>query len=311
MHPADERAAELSRRQYGYFTRRQIEDVASPGLIARRLNGRWEAADHGLYRLPGHPVTWSSRLMAACLVGNAIVSHRSSAVLWELEGVRRGRPEVTVARRSRFRRDSVRVHQSTQFDDRLAMTTRQGLPVTGVGRTIIDISWLVGYERTLIAIDDARRRRLITWPDLYDVLVQHARRGRNGAGRLRALLVHHYGEPVVTDSAFERMVSQLLIANGLSGMQLQHEVSDGDFTARLDLAYPHQKVGIELDGRHHITDEAFEADPVRRNRLTLLGWTILNFTWRFYADQPLALVASVRAALRQGELRHQRSVSGL
>ena len=52
------------------------------------------------------------------------------------------------------------------------------------------------------------------------------------------------------------------------------------FVARLDLAYPDRLVGVELDGRRHIEDTAFERDPRRRNRLTALGWTIYHCTWR-------------------------------
>jgi hypothetical protein len=48
---------------------------------------------------------------------------------------------------------------------------------------------------------------------------------------------------------------------------------------RLDLAYPGQMVAIELDGNEsHLTDEAFEADPVRDNRLCLAGWDVLHYT---------------------------------
>jgi hypothetical protein len=117
---------------------------------------------------------------------------------------------------------------------------------------------------------------------------------------LRALLTEHYGEPYVPDSDFERMVQQLLLDAGLPAPVLQHEVYDGDeFVARIDLAYPNRLLGIELDGRRHLTDQAFERDPVRRNRLVGLGWTILNYTWRAYVDHPTRLVAEVRQFLRQ------------
>jgi very-short-patch-repair endonuclease len=113
-------------------------------------------------------------------------------------------------------------------------------------------------------------------------------------------LTEKYGEPVVPDSAFERMVEQLLLDAGIRRPVLQHEVYDEQdaFVARLDLAYPDRLVGVELDGRRHIEDAAFERDPRRRNRLTALGWTIYHYTWRHYVDHPELLCAEIRAAIR-------------
>lgn len=299
-HDLDRLVAAHAVRQHGNFTLVQVLDAgASRRQIEHRLAvGRWLRTGPSGYRLNGVPVTWHSKLMEACLAGPAVASHRSAAVLWGLDGFRPGMPEVTIPRGSRLRRCDLRVHESTQFDDRLGQTVRTGIPVTGIARTLLDLAAVLGFERTLLAIDDARRRRLVSWSDLFEVLVRHSRQGRNGAGVLRALLEAKYGEPIVPDSRFERMVERLLLDAGLRAPVLQHEVWDGDeFVARIDLAYPEALVAIELDGRHHITDQSFERDPVRRNRLTALGWSILTYTWRFYVDHPDRLCREVRAAI--------------
>ena len=70
---------------------------------------------------------------------------------------------------------------------------------------------------------------------------------------------------------------------------------------RLDLAYPRELLAIELDGKEgHLNDVAFEADPIRDNRLLLAGWTVLHYTWHRFIDAPAEVVEEVRAALVAG-----------
>jgi hypothetical protein len=233
-----------------------------------------------------------------CLGTGAVASHRSAAVLWGLDGIRPGRPEVVVPAGSSLRRPGVRLHETTQWD-LLAATRRDGVPCTGLERTLIDLAAVVGPRRLRQAVDCARRRRLTDWTALTQVFVHHARRGRDGTARFRRLLDEHRCEAALPRSDWSRLVAELLLEGGLPTPVFEHPVvADDGFRAELDLAYPASKVGIELDSLSwHFTREAFHRDPVRRNRLTVLGWRILNFTWAEFAGHPDRLVASVRAAL--------------
>jgi very-short-patch-repair endonuclease len=148
-----------------------------------------------------------------------------------------------------------------------------------------------------LAVDDARRRRLIDWNGLLAILVSHARRGRRGVGVLRRILDEHFGEVAVTDSGFERLVVTSLCESGLPRPAIQHEVHLGGRLYRLDLAYPLAKLAIELDGSVHLRRDTWEADHARQNALILAGWRLLRFTWRDYLHRGGKLVAEVRAAL--------------
>ncbi|HEY8057129.1 MAG TPA: hypothetical protein VID94_00190 [Acidimicrobiales bacterium] len=301
MHELDHQVIKIARGQRLLFTRQQAVGIGMEARqIERRLaDGRWTWRKSGLYALPGAALDWSTTLQGACLVSGGVASHRSAAVLWGLDGFRQGRPEITVPRHRRIQHEDLRVHESSQFDARLGRTQRHGIDVTGIDRTLLDIASLVDIHRLLLAVDESRRRKLTSWPSLFETLVRHSAPGRNGTGMLRALLAEKYGEPAVPDSAFERMVERLLLDAGLGKPVLQHEVYDehGQFVARVDLAYPERLVGIELDGRRHIEDGAFERDPRRRNRLTALGWCMYHYTWRHYVDHPHQLCAEVRTAL--------------
>jgi very-short-patch-repair endonuclease len=89
----------------------------------------------------------------------------------------------------------------------------------------------------------------------------------------------------------------LLVAGGLPRPIAQHVVrdSDGRFVARLDLAYPDQRVAVEYDGAWHWQQR--RADDRRRDRLRALGWVVLVVSAEDVFRQPEAVVASVKAVL--------------
>jgi very-short-patch-repair endonuclease len=71
--------------------------------------------------------------------------------------------------------------------------------------------------------------------------------------------------------------------------------------AFIDLAYPHLRIAIELDGwATHGVRSAFESDRIRANDLVLMGWTVLRFTWsmsdRYLCETVLAAIERATAA---------------
>ena len=101
-------------------------------------------------------------------------------------------------------------------------------------------------------------------------------------------------------SDWSRDVANLLVRHGVPLPVMEHSVVDhnGKLLGRVDLAYPKEKLGIELDSvRWHLNRESFERDTARRTALSVAGWTILNFTWRYYRDTPRELCGAVGRAL--------------
>ena len=92
----------------------------------------------------------------------------------------------------------------------------------------------------------------------------------------------------------------MLVEHALPEPVVHHELRavDGRLLAEIDLAYPHLKIAIELDGKVHQSVEVFERDRPRQNRIALEGWTILRFTWATFRDRPEEIVTEVRAAIR-------------
>ncbi len=90
--------------------------------------------------------------------------------------------------------------------------------------------------------------------------------------RLRAALALADGR---AESTFETLVRLLLVRAGLAPETLQLEVFDknGRLYARLDMAWPSVKVGLEADGREfHDLPAALHRDRVRANQLAEDGW---------------------------------------
>jgi very-short-patch-repair endonuclease len=262
-------------------------------------------AETGVVRVEGAQITWESTLLAHVLAAGdaAMASHRSAAALWRFDGFRRvGKPELVLPATQRRNRADVIVHRSSDVD--LVKAVRiDGIPATPVGRTLLDLGAVVGRQKVLLAVDDARRRKLIDWSQLLDVLLLHARRGRDGVGTLRAILDEHLGEVAKTDSGFERLVMILLAQHGLPRPVLQHEVRFEGRKYRIDLAYPDRHIAIELDGQVHLQREVWERDHIRQIALTNAGWRVLPFTWRQYREDPGWIVREVRKALRRQPTR--------
>ena len=289
-------------RSHGVVSRQEALMLGlTPSQISRRLrSGAWVTIGPGAYRLAGSPSTWRSVVRGHTLSCRGLASHRTAAALHGIAGYDGGPVELTIVNGRHLRRpDEVVLHESTQMA-LAAPVVIDSIPTTGLARTVLDLGAVVGPKRLQWAVDAVIRDRQLSWPDLYSVLVNHSARGRDGCGRLRAILDVSYGSERLPDSRWNRMVHDLLVSAGLPTPEFEYTVRNalGRFVGRVDLAYPDQRVAIECDSvRWHLNRESFERDPRRKNALLLCGWTVLTFTWSDYADHPRHLCATVRAAL--------------
>lgn len=288
--------------QHSIVTWSQLVDLgAHPSWIKREESaGRLVRIAPSVYRMDGARHTWEMRALSALLScrAPALVSHRSAAGLWRLTSVLPGVIDVTVPRHRRpGKRPGVRFHESRAFDlgdprvlDRVA--------VTSVARTILDCCADVGTSaERLELLDEARRLRLVSWDELWLCHQQHSGRRHPGLARFGRLLVERNGE-VPPDSTFVRLVATLLEEAGLPVPLFDYPVLGGRY--RIDMAWDptRRRVALECDGGiAHAHEAAQERDPVRRNRIRLDGWLLLEVTWARYRSDPTGIVAEVRAAL--------------
>jgi hypothetical protein len=296
---------DFGREQHSIVTRRQLravgmtDDDIDDELATRRLLR--EAP--GAFRPWGVKRSWHLRASAAVLSARApaLISHRSAAWLYGIDEHQPGIIDVTVPRHRRPRsRPGVQFHESRQFEVATATAAvRDGLAVTGVARTILDSCSVVpGLPDRLDLFDEARRLKLVDWDDLWDCLIVHTGRGRRGLQRYRDVLLTRDGT-APAGTKFARRVGLLLESAGLPTPVYEHPVPHPEGKYYIDLAYLRpRKVAVECIGKiGHDFERAFEMDPVRRNYLQLLGWLVLEVTWRRFVNAPETVVAEVLQAL--------------
>lgn len=295
------RVCAIGARQHALVSLAQARASGMTDRTARSWAGRgiWRREAPGVYRFTGAPRTWESRALAAVLSirGDAVVSHRSAGHLWLPDHVPApGRVEVTVPYGAgRQRRPGLTVHETRAWPQ-VDARRRTLVPVTGPARTLLDLCGVVDEVTALGVLDEMRRRRLVSWDDLWAALVLH-KPGRKGRAKYRGILEARHGQ-VVPDGTFARLFLRALAEAGLPLPVSEHVVVVGGVRHRLDAAYAEHGVGIELDGKQsHLTDVAFEEDRARDNRLGLAGWMILRYTWRRFTTEPDRVVEEVRTAL--------------
>ena len=268
------------------------------GITDRQLAGpRFRKVLTGYY-LPAevayHPVHATRAALLAHPDG-AVASHFSVTRLIGAPVPDQPEEHVTVARaEDRRQRQGLRCHVGAvgRADIRLI----DDVPVTGPERTFVDLTaHLTLVER--VAFGDWLVRHDHTTPE---VLLRYCRRARRRRV-LDAIEAAAYVRPRV-DSPQETRVRMLLVLAGLPEPEINQELHDGEgrFVARLDHSYQHAKLGVEYDGRHHLTDaRQWERDVVRRARIEELGWRLIVVTAQQLHRHPDHVLDQVWRALRE------------
>ena len=275
------------------ITRNQRAHLLATGYIVK-------VAPH-VYLLNGAPFTWQARVAAAWLANGpqAVVSHRSAAALYALEGFDQQKiVHLSLpGELSPKRRKDVQFHRCQDFE-LIQPERRQNIRVTDPARLILDL--YTSERNTEVArraLFSARKKNLVTWAALDECLEQHARKGRRRIAGLRADL-DLYRRTGCPETSFEDDIRRLFVDAGLPEPDLQHWVVTPGGRYRIDVAYPEFRIGIEgKSKKDHLTDEAFESDPVRDSELGIAGWIIVHVTWAQLHNDPAGVVRRVRRAL--------------
>jgi very-short-patch-repair endonuclease len=194
--------------------------------------------------------------------------------------------EVTVPRASHHpHRDGVRMRRRDLAP--ADVVERKTLRVTELALTVVEAA--VRTRGGAALMDSALQRHV----DLRDLWRAHLRnKGRHGSPAARRLL------QAASDGArseAERLLVSLLRQAGITGWQANYPV--GGY--KVDVGFPKQKVALEADGwAFHSDPDVFVGDRNRQNKIALLGWTVLRFTWLDLTMYPDRVIAEIRQAIR-------------
>jgi very-short-patch-repair endonuclease len=279
----------LLARQAGVVTLEQaVRSGVSAATVQRRARqGSWERLHPAVYLVGGHRFTDEVRIRAAVLwAGKDAALSGPAAAYWH--GLLDRAPdeiEVTVpCGRSPGDQPGVRVRRRDLLVADL-MGTRD-LWLTAVPLTVLETA--VALPDGSIFLDRALQRR-VRFPTVYRAFCRNmGRRGSSAAGRLLVAAADR------AESAAERLLVRLLRDAGIAGWTLGHPFGPW----RIDLAFPAQKVAVEVDGwAWHVDVERFRNDRRKQNALVRAGWDPLRFTWHDLDGRPAAVVEEIRATL--------------
>jgi very-short-patch-repair endonuclease len=174
-----------------------------------------------------------------------------------------------------------------------------GIPVTTVARTLLDLAADLSHQRLEKAINEAEYRRMTDVVGLAALLDRYPR--RRGAATLRAILGAGGLGEYRTRSELEDRFLAFVSDRGLPRPRTNVAMTIGGLSIQADCVWDERRLIVELDGRDaHDTERAFEADRSRDRRLQAAGWGVIRVTWRHLDHEADELEADLRLLLRIG-----------
>lgn len=289
--------ARLASRQHGVVARRQLLALGfTRDAIKRRLaQGRLHRLHPGVY-VVGRPQVsdhgrWNAAVLA-CGTG-ALLSHRSAASLWGLLHTEGAAVEVTAPGRHRhLTQPKIHLYQPRSLTD-ADRAIRNGIPVTSVARTLLDLAAVVSSQRLRHAFEQAERLGVFHLPEVAAVV--DCGRGRTGVAKLRALLVEAT-EPPDLRSELERRFLDFCREAGVPPPATNCIVAGHT----VDALWLRRRLVVELDGfAYHRSRTAFERDRRRDLDLQLDGYRVVRVTARQLERDTRELASALRALLDQ------------
>jgi len=292
------RLARIAGRQHGVVTLRQLEAIGIGGTSVKRRvsSGRLVRLYRGVYAVGHVQRTRETRWIAAVMASGrgCFLSYFDATALWRIYETRSATIHVTTTAQSVRKLPGIKVHRARRLDP-ADVTTKDGIPVTTVARTLVDLTDVLPSDRILRAMREAEYLKLLDIDSLI-AAVQRAN-GRRRLTELTKAIERHRPGQIVRDE-LEHRFQELLHEAGLPEPETNIKVETTNGTYTLDCLWPEPGVAVELDGRAaHARAAAFEEDRARDAALTATGLRPLRFTWRRLTEEPEDVLAELKATL--------------
>jgi len=275
--------------------REQLLDLGlgAEAIKYRVRTGRLVRCRRGVYAIGGSPPTREQRWAAAVLAcgAGAVLSHLSAAALWALRGVDPAVIDTSLASRRLRSHEGIRAHRPLRLDPE-DTTRHNGIPVTTVARTLIDVAEVLGTRSMQRLLDEAEYLKLLD-PEALDEALER-NQNRTGAARLRAILTSHEPGTTCTRSPLEEAFFALTRRVGLPQPEVNAEL--GPWT--IDFLWREERLAVETDGgQSHDRKSQRESDSTRNAWLIAHGYRPLRLTWNQIHNRPEEVLAALTAAL--------------
>ena len=218
----------------------------------------------------------------------AALGRRSAGALW----VHLASPRRSWSTSSSLGNDGAegdRLHLSRGLDPR-DVTVRDGIPVTTVARTLVDLADVLTPHQLTRVIREAEFRGLFDAADTAAAMVRA--RGRHRLGVLEQAIAMYLDGAGGTKSANEDAFVPLALRAGLGEPRSNARVAG----IEVDFSWPGRTLVVEIDGGSHLLSPVKRDDDWRDDWLRGAGYTVLRFTDFEVEHGPEAIVAALRLA---------------
>ena len=295
---ADLAVATIAARQHGVVSRAQLARLGlGRGAVEHRIAcGRLHPVYRGVYAVGHTALSVNGRWVAGVLAAgpDAALSHRSAAALWGIWRGEQRSTEVTVPSWRRPR-PGLSLHVANIPDDEA--TVREGVLVTSVPRTLLDLAAILRRSHLERAIERAEALRLSDALSLGDLVARYPR--RPGTPTCQAILTDGRIGSAITRSELEDRFLVLLADHRLPRPRVNApvELSAGRWL-EVDFMWPDARLVVELDGyATHAPRASFERDRGRDRALAAAGWRVIRITWRQLHSDDRAVLGDLERLL--------------
>jgi len=290
--PVDRLIADIADAQHGVISLHQLIalGLGRHAIQQRVRRGRLHRVYRGVYAVGRRRIRREGWWMAATLTTGGTLSHRSASALWGLTDPIE-RDEVTIPTSAgRSQRNGLTIHRTSSLPD-AEITSHNGIPVTTVPRTFIDLAETVSRRRLERTLDEAEYRRLFDERGFRAAIEAHP--GRAGARRLAKAMDEHTVGATRTNDGLEEDFFLLCRKAGFPDPVVKAQIGPYE----IDFLWPDHRVAVETDDRTHERNSTRESDHGRDAYLQELGYRTRRFTWKKVTRHPGEVIRSVRTAL--------------
>jgi predicted transcriptional regulator of viral defense system len=227
---------------------------------------------------------------------DAVASHHSAALIHGINLLSQPRDTVTLTRppakrSSRLRSDGIVFHTADLPPNH--MTSRYGLLVTTVPRTIIDLARTSPFREAVVAADSALQAELTSKAELAFVVGACQR----WPGIQQARQVIEFSDERA-ESVLESCARVAFAEAGLEPPELQVTILGPSWSFRVDLCWPEHRVIAEADGLAKYGTRKDLVEQFKRDRLLRdAGYQVIHFTWHELMNTPEVVIGRIRVAI--------------
>lgn len=292
--------AAVAATQHGLVTTAQLLER---GLTRKMIKTRTHAGTlhrihRGVYSVGTPPTTREAHWLAAVLAcgPDSLLAYTAAGALWDIRASAATVIDVVSPTRAGRSREGIRVHRAADLAE-ADRALRNGIPVTALPRTIIDLATVLSREALEYAIHRSESKRLVTVAALHAALDR--RNGHPGTGPVREII----GDPwhdldARTRGRNERRFLRICRRHDIPRPSVNEwialPIASGGL--EVDFHWPERRLVVEIDewGTHGTT-RAFRNDRARDRALGDAGLRVIRFTEAELADDAAVAASLIRA----------------